>query len=136
MRAREDGLESVRMAVTFQSVSPVLPVRSVQRALAHYRKLGFQAKAYGENAGGDPVYGFVDAGRVELHVARVESLDPKANTSACYLYVDDAEALYASWIASGAEGRFEPPCDTPYGLREIVHVDPDGNLLRVGSPMR
>jgi hypothetical protein len=28
------------------------------------------------------------------------------------------------------------PVDTDYGLREFAHVDPDGNLLRVGSPMK
>jgi hypothetical protein len=123
------------MAVSFQRVAPVFPVLSVARALAHYRKLGFEAEAYGENAAGDPIYGFLKADAVELHVVRVENLDPKASTSACYLYVDDADALYEAWRASGAGGRFDPPRDTPYGLREIVHVDPDGNLLRVGSPL-
>jgi hypothetical protein len=24
---------------------------------------------------------------------------------------------------------------TPYGMREGSHVDPDGNLIRFGSPM-
>ena len=28
------------------------------------------------------------------------------------------------------------PVDTDYGLREFALVDPDGNLLRIGSPLR
>jgi hypothetical protein len=122
------------MAVEVTRVAPVLPVRSVSRALAHYRALGFDVDAYDEKSSGEPIYGFVRWGNVELHLALSAALDPEANTSAAYLYVDDANALHDAWRASGASGRFVAPKDTPYGLREFVHVDPDGNLLRVGSP--
>ena len=61
--------------------------------------------------------------------------DPRTNTSACYLHVDDAQALFEEWSATGVKGRLHPPEDTEYGLREFAHVDPDGNLLRVGSPL-
>jgi hypothetical protein len=50
-----------------------------------------------------------------------------------YLYVDDADALHAEW--SSVEGRHHRPEDTPYGLREGAYVNPDGNLLRYGSPV-
>lgn len=121
------------MTITFETVAPVLPVRSVRAALAHYRTLGFAADAYGEESEGDPIYGFLRWGAVELHLTRVPGLDPAANTSACYLRVDDADALHERWRAAGVIGRLDPPRDTPYGLRELVHVDPDGNLLRVGA---
>jgi uncharacterized glyoxalase superfamily protein PhnB len=52
-----------------------------------------------------------------------------------YLYVDDAEALDAEWDGARVEGRLIAPTDTEYGLREGAHVDPDGNLLRFGSPI-
>jgi hypothetical protein len=123
-----------------KSVSPVFPVLDVDAALARFRALGFEVKAYGEKGGspaaGGPIYGFVSSGGVELHLARTPNLDPSTNTSACYLYVDDANALYAKWSAAGVGGRFVPPSDTPYGLREFVHVDVDGNLIRVGSELR
>ena len=125
------------MSVKFATVSPVLPVRSVARALDHYRKLGFTAKAYDEEAAaGEPVYGFVSRGAIELHLARVPELGAAKNTSACYVYVDDANALHAEWRAAGVAGRLTEPADTPYQLREFAHVDPDGNLLRVGSNLR
>jgi uncharacterized glyoxalase superfamily protein PhnB len=123
------------MAVAFARVSPILPVRNVTAALAHYAKLGFEASAYGEKAGGDPIYAFVSWGPVELHLARFPDLDPKTSSSACYLYVDDANALHAQWLVAGVGGKSTAPIDTPYGLREFTHVDPDGNLLRVGSPL-
>jgi hypothetical protein len=51
-----------------------------------------------------------------------------------YLYVSDADALYAQWRLARVAGRLVAPVDTDYGLREGAHVDRDGNLLRFGSP--
>ncbi|MBP2299718.1 bleomycin resistance protein [Azospirillum picis] len=121
------------MTVRFERVAPVLPVRDVRAALAHYGRLGFEATAY-DDASDEPVYGFLARGEVTLHLARVPDLDPAASASACYLYVDDADALHAAWQAAGIQGRLTAVADTPYGLREFAHVDPDGNLLRVGAP--
>lgn len=127
------------MPVAFERVAPVLPVRDVARALERYRRLGFEGSAYGEpgkSADDDPIYGFLAWGPVEIHLARARELDPKASTSACYLYVDDADALHAAWSTANVEGELRAPVDTPYGLRELVFIDADGNLLRVGSPMK
>ena len=117
----------------FERVAPVLPVRDVAIALAHYHRLGFTADAYDESSAEGPIYGFLEWGKVQLHLVLVRDLDPLANTSACYLYVDDSDALYVLWKAAAIGGRLHPPQDTPYGLREMAHVDPDGNLLRIGS---
>jgi uncharacterized glyoxalase superfamily protein PhnB len=121
------------MVVRFDRVAPVLPVRNVRDALEHYRSLGFAADAYDE--GNDPIYGFLEWGSVQLHVARCPDLEPSKNTSACYLYVDDADAVCERWRRAGVGGRVEAPRDTEYGLREFAHVDRDGNLLRIGSPL-
>jgi uncharacterized glyoxalase superfamily protein PhnB len=120
---------------TFERLAPVFPVRNVRAALEHYRRLGFVAEAYGEQNDGDPIYGFIRRGSIELHLARTADLEPDRNTSACYLYVDDANSLFEEWSRASAGGRLHDPFDTPYGLREFAHVDPDGNLLRVGSPV-
>jgi catechol 2,3-dioxygenase-like lactoylglutathione lyase family enzyme len=127
------------MPVTFERVAPVLPVRNVARAIERYKRLGFEGEAYGEpgqSTDDDPVYGFLGWGPVDIHVSRFRELDPKTSTSACYLYVDDADALHAAWSAANVEGDLRAPVDTPYGLRELVYIDPDGNLLRVGSPIK
>jgi catechol 2,3-dioxygenase-like lactoylglutathione lyase family enzyme len=53
-------------------------------------------------------------------------------------YVEDADALFADFSAIGLPSagipRLQGPVEaTDYGLREFAVVDPDGNLLRIGS---
>jgi hypothetical protein len=102
------------MTVEFKRATPILPVRSVPAALAHYRRLGFEGTAYTDSWADEPEYGFLTWGSVSLHLARVPNLDPKTSASACYLYVDDADALYATWQAAAVEGRLTIPKDTAY----------------------
>ena len=94
-------------------VAPVLPVQEIGPSIAHYERLGFTASPYESTDGGAPVYCFLSSGDVELHLTRVRTLDVHANTSACYIYVEDAQALHAAWTASGAGGHFTAPADTP-----------------------
>ena len=56
-----------------------------------------------------------------------------AGTSSAYLFVDDADALAAQWSLAGAE--VHPPQDTEWGKHEGALVDPDGNVIRFGSPI-
>jgi hypothetical protein len=65
-------------------------------------------------------------------------VDPFGSIAGCYLYVDDADALFSEWSALGLPSEGIPrlhgrPEDSDYGLREFALVDLDGNLLRVGS---
>ena len=46
----------------------------------------------------------------------------------------DADALHSEWVEARTGGQLEAPSDTDYGLREGRHVDPDGNVIRYGSP--
>ena len=61
-------------------------------------------------------------------------LDPAHGAGSTYLYVRDADALFEEWSRPGVGGVTHPVGPTPYGLREGSHVDPDGNLIRFGSP--
>jgi uncharacterized glyoxalase superfamily protein PhnB len=122
--------------VTMERAAPILPVRDVTAALDHYRKLGFEVRAFGPPGERDPEYGFVRWGAVELHLSLSPEHDPKVTASCCYLYVSDADALHAAWQEAKVAGQLWMPSDTPYGLREFAHADPEGNLLRVGSPLR
>jgi uncharacterized glyoxalase superfamily protein PhnB len=124
------------MAISFGTVAPIFPVRNVRAALEHYAQLGFKAIAYEDPAAGEPYYGFVSRGAVQLHLTLFRELTTAATASACYLYVEDADALYEDWKAARAKGRLLEPKDTPYGLREFAHVDPDGNLIRIGSKLK
>lgn len=118
-----------RRVGSLRTVHPILTTASLGQALEHYRALGFETEAY--DGGG---YGFASRDGVELHFGEVSALDPATNRSSCYLHVADADALHDEWAAA-VTGRLTPPEDTPYGMREGAHVDPDGNVLRFGSPM-
>jgi uncharacterized protein YndB with AHSA1/START domain len=118
--------------VEFTSVAPIIPVLDLDAALDRYRRLGFTAQAYT----GPARYGFVDRGAVSLHLSEWKEHDPLRSAASVYLYVDDADALYAQWSTAGVPGRFVEPADTDYRLREFAYVDPDGTLHRVGSPLQ
>lgn len=117
--------------VTFSHVAPVLSVRDLDRALRRYRRLGFSARA----SDGPERYGFAERDGVELHLSESPGHDRTRDGSEVYLYVSDADALYEAWSSSGVRGRFIPPHDTPYGLREFAYVDRDGTAHRIGSAL-
>jgi hypothetical protein len=117
-------------APSVTGMAAVLPVRELDAALEHYGKLGFRVNPY------DRGYGYAVRGRADLHLNVHRDLDPRQNPSSVYLYVDDADALFAEWRAAGIEGQFFEPHDAEYGLREGAHIDRDGNLLRFGSRRR
>lgn len=107
-------------------VAPIFSVRDVEAALSFYRRLGFSVRAY--EGGG---YGFVSRDGVEIHLG-----EPGRDhcPGSAYLFVDDADAFAAQWRATGAE--VHSPQDTEWGRHEGALIDPDGNVLRFGSPTR
>jgi DNA-binding MarR family transcriptional regulator/catechol 2,3-dioxygenase-like lactoylglutathione lyase family enzyme len=113
-----------------RSFSPVFGVRDLAAALDHYGALGFTTVAYEEGS----EYGFADRDGTGLHLAADAGHDP-AHGAAAYLYVRDADALYAEWSRPGIGGHTHPASPTAYKLREGSHTDPDGNLIRFGSPL-
>jgi catechol 2,3-dioxygenase-like lactoylglutathione lyase family enzyme len=117
----------------FLTAAAILPVKDVAAAVARYTQLGFKGRLY-EDAlpDGRAIYGFLKRDGINLHLALVSNLDPKVNTSAVYLYVDDPDTLYSEWSAVEPEGRLDKPEDKEWGVREMTYSDPDGNLLRIG----
>ena len=111
---------------TLKRVAPMFAVRNLDASMTHYRRLGFTTRAY--EGGG---YGFATRGSIEIHLGTVPDGDPR--TSAAYLFVDDADQLAEEWRAAGV--RVHEPVDTQWGQREGAVVDPDGNVIRFGSPM-
>lgn len=120
-----------RPPVSLERLSPVFPVRNIDLAVEHYRKLGFTVRRYE----GPDLYAFAERDRIELHLAQVDDLKPRRNMSAVYLYVDDADALYREWSRVQLDGRLIEPSDTSYGLREGACLDRDANLIRFGSAL-
>ena len=107
-------------------IAPIFAIADLAVAMAHYERLGFATRAY--EGGG---FGFATRAGVELHLGVAERA--AGRPGAAYLFVDDAEELAAQWRAAGVE--VHAPVDTEWGQREGAVVDPDGNVIRFGSPM-
>lgn len=114
---------------TLKRVAPIFPVRDLSASLAHYRRLGFATREY--EGGG---YGYATRDGVEIHLGVVSDAGSATETNSAYLWVDDADALALAWRRAGAEVHM--PVDTDWHQHEGAHVDPDGNVLRFGSPVR
>jgi predicted enzyme related to lactoylglutathione lyase len=111
----------------FQRAAPILPVRDVAAALGFYGRLGFDVRRWGEAD-----YGFATRDGVELHLGGLAGRDH--HRAAAYVHVADADAVADEWRAAGAE--VHGPQDTEWGRYEGALVDPDGNVIRFGSPLR
>ncbi len=127
---QETGTGLARPARQFRHFSPIFPVRDLAAALAHYTALGFETLAY---AGGAD-YGFANRDGTGLHLAAHPDHGHQ-HSAETYLYVRDADALYAEWSRPGIGGETRPVSLMEYRLREGSHIDPDGNLIRFGSPV-
>ena len=110
--------------------SPCFPVTDMRVALAHYEQLGFAVMPDREAS----EWAWARFGTAELHLYLKRDHDPARTAAAADLSVADCDALARQWSATGVPGTSDA-YDTPYGMREAVHVDPDNNLIRFGSPL-
>jgi len=112
---------------TFKRIAPIFAVRDLRAAMAHYTRLGFSTRDY--EGGG---YGFATRDGIEIHLGVVSGKDRRIGSA--YLFVDDADELCATWRAAGVD--VHAPEDTEWGQHEGAVVDPDGNVIRFGSPIQ
>lgn len=109
-------------------VEPIFTVADVAASRAHYELLGFSTSDH------DETYAFARRNELTLHLTSPEEDDDIVGGGAIYLHVDDADDLAGQWRKAGLS--VIGPEDYEYGKREGSHVDPDGNLIRFGSPLR
>jgi hypothetical protein len=121
------GLSTVAVMSRQKRIAPIFPVRDLSIALDHYQRLGFTVRTY--DKGG---YGFATLDGVEIHLG-VLAVGMATAPASAYLFVDDADQLAQAWTVAGAQ--VEAPQDTEWGQHEGVIIDPDGNIIRFGSPM-
>ncbi|MBI3792277.1 MAG: VOC family protein [Gemmatimonadetes bacterium] len=115
---------------------PVLPSADLDDTVEFYTSLGF-AVTYDDRAGDGYVILTMDG--ATLHFFEHGALDATGNDAGAYLHVDDAHGLHQRWSALGLTPenlpRLMPVEDQPWGKREFLVVDPDGNVLRVGQDL-
>jgi catechol 2,3-dioxygenase-like lactoylglutathione lyase family enzyme len=104
---------------------PILPSMDLDRTAAFYRSAGMEELARYE---GYLVLGFRG---VELHFTTEPGA---AGAGQAFVLVPNAGRLWKQLKSQGAPG-LGPVEDREHGLREFVVTDPDGNRIRVGSPI-
>lgn len=113
-------------------IAPIVPVRDMRAAMDHYERLGFDVRGYDDGEG----YAFAGRDGVGLHLThQPTSYYPDGAIAVVYLEVEDADALYQEWTGPGIGGKTERPGPMPWGMHEGIHIDPDGNVIRFGSPI-
>jgi uncharacterized glyoxalase superfamily protein PhnB len=109
-----------------RQIMPALPLDNVPAGVAHYRDvLGFHVNYQQHDLG------VMDRDDVRLLlIARTER---HKGIGSAYVYVGDADALCAELRARGANVRGDP-VSQPWGLREFLVLDPEGNEITFGQP--
>jgi hypothetical protein len=115
---------------TLLSAAPIFPTADLEAMRAHYEALGFDVRVH---AGG---YATAARDAVRIHFRHVpDTAEERRALGAAYLAADDADALHAEWRRAGV-GETTDLFDPGFGVWEAAHTDPDGNLLRFGSPIK
>lgn len=116
-------------------IVPVFFTMDIPRTLAYYKdKLGFQCLGTWQDP---PVYAIVARDQHAIHFRCAQP--PTANPDKypgelldAYVYIEDADALYAEYAARGVE-FVRGLSNMPWHSREFVVKDCDGRLLAFGA---
>jgi uncharacterized glyoxalase superfamily protein PhnB len=82
----------------------------------------------------DDTYAFARRDRdLTIHLAHAGGGE-LAGHGALYIHCHDADRVAEEWRQAGLE--VDGPRDEDYGKREGSIADPDGNVIRFGSPIR
>jgi len=123
-RKRDKRIKSRAGGWMVTGFEPIFIVTDIPRATDHYAKMGFEIAFH------DETYAFAHRDRdLTIHL----TLEKDAAPSTLYVHCDDADEIASAWRTAGLE--VVGPVDEDYGKREGSHVDPDGNVIRFGSPI-
>jgi uncharacterized glyoxalase superfamily protein PhnB len=118
-----------------RQIAPQFLTTDIPAALAYYKDmLGFECVGTWQDP---PVYAIVARDQHAIHFRYAEP--PAAGPGKyenelldAYLLVEDADLLYAEFVARGVEFA-RGLGDMPWGSREFVVKDCDGRLLAIGA---
>lgn len=119
--------------MNFIQITPFMHVHDLERAIGFFRDvLGFEVRLRMSN------YAYLHRETVGFRILESHGKEgaPPGNRRFCY-YVDvrDVDALYAELkpkLAALPPADVHGPADKPYGMRELLVLAPDGNLLAFG----
>jgi catechol 2,3-dioxygenase-like lactoylglutathione lyase family enzyme len=108
-----------------EELVPIFRVVDALAASAWYERVGFAVIGEHRFAPDLPLYLFLRRGDVHLHLSEHTGDAPPG--SVAYFYVEDVDAIATEFGVR--------PERQPWDVREIELTDPDGNRLRIGTPV-
>ena len=123
------------LRVMIRQIAPQFFTTNMPATLTYYRdKLGFECLGTWQDP---PDYAIVARDQQRIHFRYAESPAPNPDKYAdelldAYLFIEDADALYAEYAARGVEFTRDLG-NTPWHSREFVVKDCDGRLLAFGA---
>jgi hypothetical protein len=112
LNAQRDGqLQLIAGTWLATGFEPIFKVADVRRSVSWFERVGFEVSFH------DETYAFAHRDRdLTIHLAQADGDEP-AGQSALYLHCQDADRVAEEWRTAG------------------IVTDPDGNLIRFGSPL-
>ncbi|GFE49279.1 bleomycin resistance protein [Roseobacter cerasinus] len=116
-----------------EQICPILPSSDFARTEGFYTSIGFKTQYKQPDQ-----YMLMNRDQVEIHFFYCPGQRPEHSDHGAYLrpvHVDvfSAEVASLNLPDKGGFPRFWPAEDKPWGMREAVIWDPDGNILRIGQ---
>ena len=124
---RDGQLQLISGSWLVTGFEPVFKVSDVSWS-AWFRQAGFEVSFH------DDTYAFAHRDKdLTIQLARTTE-DEAAGHGVLYLHCHDADQVAEEWRQAGID--VVGPRDEDYGKREGLVTDPDGNVIRFGSPLR
>jgi uncharacterized glyoxalase superfamily protein PhnB len=117
-------------------VAPVFPVEDVAKAVEWYgRVFGFVARMVNPPDDEVPVYAILNRDGVSLHLLRLDEAPHglAAPVQAQFWVNSDIDTLFERAESLGIK-VVQRPDDRPWGRRDFMVADPDGNVVWVTKP--
>jgi hypothetical protein len=129
LNAQRDGqLQLIAGTWLVTGFEPIFTVTDLTRSVAWFERAGFEVSFH------DDTYAFAHRDRdLTIHLAHAAG-DEAPGHGALYIHCQDAERVAEEWRQAGLD--VDGPRDEDYGKREGSITDPDGNVIRFGSPIR
>jgi hypothetical protein len=125
---RDGQLQLLSGVCLITGFEPIFRVSDVPRSVRWFERAGFSTSFH------DDTYAFAHRDRdLTIHLAQATG-DELAGGGVLYLHCQEAERLADEWRRAGID--VNGPQDEEYGKREGSITDPDGNVIRFGSPIR
>lgn len=129
--------ETASVVEQLRETAPVFLVSDVEEAAAYYReRLGFDHSGFW----GEPPALCIPY-RDDVRIVLEEAADPDAvrpngargGEWDAYVWIEDADALFAEVEEAGAKIRSEPTVKEYYGMKEFKVEDLDGHVIVFGE---